>query len=143
MALHQLVYCSTAVSLFSREELMALARDAARQNADIGITGELFYCGGTFMQMLEGEGEVVRSLFERIAQDERHTFVELVFEGGCGERTFARWSMGLCVVDPDFALPQHEFLAVSRFFKHCDRLDSHVVSRALKARFEEMAAGAA
>ena len=46
-----------------------------------------------FLQILEGEKEVVQGLFERIKKDKRHTHVSLVSEGETPIRSFTGWSM--------------------------------------------------
>jgi len=51
------------------------------------------YHQGIFVQYLEGELEVVSSLFERIKVDARHYAVELLSNSNIYSREFDTWSM--------------------------------------------------
>ena len=91
----QLVYVSSSVKPFSNEELLQLLAKARRNNEKLGISGMLLYKDGDFMQALEGDEAIVRSLSARIATDSRHKGVNTVMQGLCAEREFPDWSMGL------------------------------------------------
>ena len=49
------VYVSSAVDLFSDEELLKLLDVSRKNNQALDVTGMLLYKGGNFMQFLEGE----------------------------------------------------------------------------------------
>ena len=89
-----LVYVSSAVKLFSPSELISLMAKSQENNAKKGITGMLLYKGGNFMQLLEGEEELVRNLFHKIAVDQRHQGEMVLLQGQSEERQFPTWSMG-------------------------------------------------
>jgi len=75
-----------------------LVTHASRRNSESGITGALVYSGTRFAQTLEGPGDAVEDLFERIRSDDRHI---LEAETGCefiDYREFKRWS--LCYAGP-------------------------------------------
>lgn len=94
VALFFLVYVSSATRPFSRsdlEELLATSRD---NNARAGITGMLLYKEGNFMQVLEGEEEAVRAVYDKIGEDPRHRGEITLQEGFTEERQFPDWSMG-------------------------------------------------
>ena len=59
----------------------------------------LLYGEGGFVQLLEGERERVRALFDRIARDPRHSRVFLALDGRTPARQFPDWSMGFRRVD--------------------------------------------
>lgn len=92
--LHQLVYVSAARHPFSPEELDHLLEQSRRHNGRNGLTGLLLYEDGSFLQLLEGPEQAVRTTFSRIAQDHRHHRVMTVHEVDVDERSFPAWSMG-------------------------------------------------
>ncbi len=61
-----LVYVSSATRPFSGEDLRALLATCRKNNAELGVTGMLLYKDGNFMQVLEGDEEAVRGLYEKI-----------------------------------------------------------------------------
>ena len=87
----RLMYASRAVGAMGHDDLAAVLKQAKAHNASAGITGLLCYCAGsnTFMQALEGGRAQVNALYNRIAQDERHTDGEwqvLGLDDGVGVR---------------------------------------------------------
>ena len=54
-----LVYASSAVDMFSMEELVCLLERWRPKNAALGVTGMLLYKGGNLIQALEGEADAV------------------------------------------------------------------------------------
>ncbi len=94
MSLKQYVYVSAADHLMSAEELADLLRQSRENNARDGITGMLFYHGGTFMQAFEGPPEQAEGLHARIAADPRHRKIIMLFQGEVSERQFGGWTMG-------------------------------------------------
>jgi hypothetical protein len=92
--MHFLVYVSSAVTPFSGSELVDLLKKSHEKNATLGITGMLLYKDGNFMQVLEGEEEVVRTLYTRIAGDPRHRGLHTLLQRPLAERQFPDWSMG-------------------------------------------------
>lgn len=95
------VYSSTAVRPLSEAELEELLRNSRANNQRLGVTGMLLYKDGRFMQALEGEETVVRTLLQKIAADPRHYDVRLLDEGFTEEREFSEWSMGFERLDGD------------------------------------------
>jgi len=90
----QLVYSSAATEPFDDAQLIELLRLARRKNARLGVTGMLLYHAGTFVQMLEGDEEVVESLFARIEEDPRHDETRVLLRRSDVPRTFGEWTMG-------------------------------------------------
>lgn len=89
-----LVYVSSAVSPFSQDELTDLLQKSRKNNNALGITGLLLYKDGNFMQLLEGDEDVVRALTAKIAQDPRHRGFIQLYSISIMERTFPDWGMG-------------------------------------------------
>ena len=60
----------------------------------LGVTGILLYKDGNFMQVLEGEKEVVMKVAATIEADGRHKGVIVLLQGEREQRDFPDWSMG-------------------------------------------------
>jgi hypothetical protein len=99
--MYYLVYISTATIQFTEQQLKDLLVHCHRSNSQAGITGLLFYCNKKFIQLLEGEKQVVTELFEKIKQDARHRNVVKLLEGTIANRNFPKWSMGFKAMDKE------------------------------------------
>jgi hypothetical protein len=89
-----LVYVSSAVNEFSPPELVDLLKTSHDNNAALDVTGMLLYKDGNFMQVLEGDEQVVRTLYAAIGRDPRHRGALVLTQGPIAERQFQDWSMG-------------------------------------------------
>ncbi len=94
MEMFHLVYVSSAVKLFSEEELQQLLEISRINNSKCGITGMLLYLEGNFIQALEGEKDAVLATNLRIARDPRHRGQLTLLQGEITHREFPEWSMG-------------------------------------------------
>lgn len=92
--MRQLVYVSSAVRLFTDQELAELLRVSRSNNERGGITGMLLYAGGNFIQAIEGPPDTVAALETRIGLDDRHRGIITLIDGPVEERSFPEWSMG-------------------------------------------------
>ena len=90
----QLVYASAATVEFSSEDLDTLLEGARKNNATLGVTGMLLFKDGSFFQVLEGEADVVKALYDKISLDKRHNNVLMLSNQIIEERNFGEWSMG-------------------------------------------------
>jgi len=90
----RIIYISRSTRVFERKELHDLLEGSRIRNSEVGITGILLFKNGEFLQVLEGEIENVRALYQKIDKDPRHDDVQLVSEDPCTERSFQKWSMG-------------------------------------------------
>lgn len=90
----QLGYASAATEPFSQEELEELLAKAREKNSSLGVTGMLLYHEGSFIQILEGQEQVVTDLYAKIAEDPRHANAMLLFKSEATERSFDQWTMG-------------------------------------------------
>ena len=90
----QLVYASAATIDFDDEQLDSLLSIARTNNATADVTGVLLYRSGSFFQTLEGPGDAVSELFEKISRDPRHTNVLVLASNQTVERNFGEWRMG-------------------------------------------------
>lgn len=117
-----LIYISSAVKLFSDDDLIALLNKSRKNNSQLGITGILLYKDGTFLQVLEGEAAVVRKLYDIIQSDSEHQGATIIEEGELHERQFRDWSMGFYNFDdkvtqaiPGFSQFMSKSLTISDF----------------------------
>ena len=94
------IYVSSAVELFSQEELMALLEKSRKNNSLLDITGMLLYKDGNFMQYLEGPNEAVVALLARIKADPVHRGVIVLLQEEHPEREFYQWAMGFKKINP-------------------------------------------
>lgn len=97
--LYHLGYVSTQTSKLTAEDLLDLLRVARARNRARHISGLLLHREDSFFQVLEGDAESVRQVFESIRQDRRHHRVEVLFEGEIEEREFPDWQMGFLELD--------------------------------------------
>ncbi|NOT25578.1 MAG: BLUF domain-containing protein [Acidobacteria bacterium] len=89
-----LAYSSAAARPLSAADLLDLLTRARKHNEMHGITGMLLYVDGAFFQVLEGNKDVLRALYEKIDRDTRHSNVLKLIEEPIDHRAFADWSMG-------------------------------------------------
>jgi hypothetical protein len=94
VTLSELCYISAASHRFDRAELDALLIKARANNRKLGITGMLIHHGGSFLQILEGQEAEVTALYDKIAQDPRHSHVLRLFRTPIRLRSFGDWTMG-------------------------------------------------
>ncbi|MEL6741328.1 MAG: BLUF domain-containing protein [Planctomycetota bacterium] len=92
----QLIYASRASEGLAPAQLESLRDAAARHNALHGVTGALLYGGGMFVQLLEGDRDVVRGIYDfRVRSASQHSDVTLLHEGPAERRSAGHWSMAL------------------------------------------------
>jgi hypothetical protein len=90
----RLMYASRAVEPVRADTLNLIMKTSTQNNATVGVTGVLCFSGAIFLQVLEGGRAAVSALYNRIAQDDRHTDVMLLSLEEIDERRFAGWAMG-------------------------------------------------
>ena len=90
----RLMYASRATETVRPEALSAILKKSTHNNPGLGVTGVLCFSGEIFLQVLEGGRLPVSQLYNRIAQDPRHTDVVLLSYEEIDERCFAGWAMG-------------------------------------------------
>ncbi len=99
--MRRIIYCSQATYDLSPEELVELLEKSRRNNERDGLSGMLLYSSQSFLQMLEGEEEPLRSAYERLDRDSRHTNLRLLADVEVTQEMFGDWSMGFEHVDDE------------------------------------------
>jgi len=101
MLQYQIVYYSEATKVFTEQDCIDLLVKANQYNRARDITGCLVYANNKFIQMLEGEHDVVSELYERIKNDPRHRNILTIIEMSVSQKLFPSWSMGFKYIDRD------------------------------------------
>lgn len=99
MSINQLIYISQATRKMSNSELLQIHTTAQQNNANIDVTGSLFYNGGWFLQVLEGPIETLQALYDKIEKDPRHKNSRVLYNEPAKFRTFSRWTMNMTNLD--------------------------------------------
>jgi hypothetical protein len=94
--MYHIVYMSRATRNLSTQELNDLCEHSADSNRKLRVTGLLVYDGHRYMQVIEGDADIVKGLMQRIACDNRHDHISYMADSPLKERAFAAWSLA-CV----------------------------------------------
>ena len=94
MPYHQLIYTSRPTIDFTEEILVEMLNASQKKNAKLGISGLLVLHDGKFIQLLEGPKENVRSLYDSIKNDPRHTDLKVELDTETALRAVPSWNMG-------------------------------------------------
>ena len=92
--MQNLIYLSSASYLFSEHDLLDILNKSRSNNTALNVTGLLLYCDGSILQILEGEQNVLDTLYKKIGRDQRHRSLIKMVDCSIGERSFSDWSMG-------------------------------------------------
>lgn len=126
--MYHLIYVSQAARPLSESDLIDILRISRESNTRKNITGMLVYLNDKFMQILEGEEETVKELFDHISADPRHNRVIQVLEGNATERTFKDWSMGFKrLYDGDELETLTGFKDIDRFFSTGETINGNLL----------------
>lgn len=91
--LQSIVYVSSAVRLFSAEEIRHLLDAARKRNQEYGVTGVLLHCDGNFMQYIEGPSAGLDHVYGIICTDSKHRGMIEIMRAPIDRREFGEWSM--------------------------------------------------
>ena len=97
--LFHLGYVSTETGDLGSDGMVELLTEAQRINTSRDITGLLLHRDRSFYQVMEGPEDIVRETFDSIEKDERHTAIDVLFEGEVDDREFPDWQMGFLNLD--------------------------------------------
>lgn len=132
----QLIYASAATVEFSTADLQQLLKLARENNESLGVSGMLVFHEGSFLQILEGEEEVVVALYNKIEEDDRHSNVLMLLRTEIDERSFGDWKMGFCDASQKANPKDSGFVDFFRKGKVFDLADADRAKHALM-RFRE------
>lgn len=117
-----LIYVSHAADGLKSSDLHDILKKAHEVNANLGITGLLLYKNKRFMQLIEGQEDAVRGLYQKILQDPRHRDLIVLQEDTEPERQFPGWSMAFRNLN---ALPSADKLESGEIEFADDALERH------------------
>jgi hypothetical protein len=99
-SLISLIYASRSTEYFHEHQIPDLLQQVRIANAKQEFTGMLLYISGSFLQVLEGQPEMVDAVFSKILRDKRHTQITLIASESIAERAFEGWTMMHKTLDP-------------------------------------------
>jgi hypothetical protein len=98
VTLRSVTYTSLARPDLEESDLEAIHETALRENAARDITGLLIFNGTHFLQIIEGDGDMLAQLVENLRRDPRHSGLEVRHDAPIEARSFPDWSMELVKV---------------------------------------------
>jgi len=99
MSLRQIIYTSQASEQFNKRNLLDLLHTSRGYNTIDNITGVLMHRDGYFLQIIEGEQDVIEDLFQRLNNDTRHENIKMILDRSIESRLFSNWAMGCADFD--------------------------------------------
>lgn len=133
----QLLYVSNASKELEGEKgIQDILKEAREFNAKNGITGVLMFRGGIFLQLLEGEEEVVTQLYEKIEKDPRHDNVINILKTKTDKRLYEEWDMGFKEVSDLDVKFVNEILSWNKLITNAEEIDEKLILHML-TRFKE------
>lgn len=129
--LYQITYRSEAVGDVTDSKISDILEVSKHNNSKLGITGCLIYKEDFFLQILEGEEEVIRKLYFTIKGDIRHENVEILHEGHSEERLFTKWDMAYAKLNSGEDSPDKDLSLINYEF---DRLKNHQANESFTYR---------
>ncbi|MCC4213063.1 BLUF domain-containing protein [Leeuwenhoekiella parthenopeia] len=96
--MYAICYVSDERKELNKEDLILLYEQTVYNNYREQITGVLIYKDGSFFQVLEGEHQIITSLFDKIKKDKRHMNVITLFKRE-SDRVFDDYLTGFSIVD--------------------------------------------
>jgi len=91
--IYQLTYQSNASYSPTPQDLESLLEKSRINNKEIGVTGCLVFFEKKFIQILEGQEELVKGVYKKISKDSRHQDIALIVENNTDRRLFPDWGM--------------------------------------------------
>ncbi|WP_282031454.1 BLUF domain-containing protein [Winogradskyella eximia] len=99
MSLRQIIYTSQASEQFNKRSLLDLLHTSRGYNTIDNISGVLMHRDGYFLQIIEGEQDVIENLFQRLNNDTRHKNIKMILDRSVESRLFSNWAMGCADFD--------------------------------------------
>ena len=109
-------YVSNASAKLSPEEIKTLMLDAKMFNDANNISGLLVYSDCVFFQVIEGEYEIVSTLYKRIKQDFRHYNILKILETKSEDRKYYKYKTKFIISYTNRALKE-----LLKLLKNSDR----------------------
>ena len=100
--LHRLIYYSRQMvqGEAADAEVDQIIRGSIGSNRAAGLTGLLLVHDGWFLQVIEGQREVLDRLLSKLETDPRHRNISVIDRTPVSDRRFADWSMANARITP-------------------------------------------
>jgi hypothetical protein len=102
----QLIYTSIPTSGMTPADAEDIAIRARDKNRISGVTGVLLISSSAILQVLEGEENTVRAIYQLITRSRRHRDCDLLLTRHCDARSFPKWTMAYRTVEYEIDLKQ-------------------------------------
>ncbi len=94
-----LIYGSNASSHLTETDLIDILNECRKNNKTVDVTGMLLYHDRNFIQVLEGEEDIVTELYQKISKDPRHENLLTYVKQPIDHRQFGDWEMGFVDIE--------------------------------------------
>ncbi len=121
--MYELVYSSQAIEGINQDDVSKILETSRDFNSKNNITGCLVFHNNEFIQILEGDKELVKKLFANIEKDSRHKNIILINEAEKTERLFKHWSMVYYKLDKNDIDNIQRKLAIQNFITFSEIAD--------------------
>jgi Sensors of blue-light using FAD len=95
MSICRVVFTSTAVRTAAEASFAEASKAIAAENKVSDITGLLLFNGRNFLEVMEGEEQIVRARYECIKTDPRHAGVVTISIDETDGRAFDTWTVAI------------------------------------------------
>ncbi|MCB7481470.1 BLUF domain-containing protein [Christiangramia sediminis] len=116
-------YVSSVNPNLTETQIQEVLNFSRNWNNDHDITGILLYSEGNFFQVLEGEKELLKTLFSRILIDKRHQNVMVIFEKEVSQPKFEDYQSDFISLDSRFE-PEE----IDVYFSQIEKLNPNIQS---------------
>ncbi len=98
MKLARLIYSSSLKPHVDHTEIKKIHEVAEEQNRKLRVTGMLIFGNENFLQAIEGDRDVINSLYDKIFHDPRHHQLIIRSYQEINDRKFNRFAMKLILL---------------------------------------------
>ena len=131
MQIFELIYYSIASPALNRNDISDILESSHKNNPKKELTGCLLYHKDAFIQILEGEKDVIESLFLKIEHDQRHYNVRRIYDDTKEDRLFKDWSMAFFDLDKDDTVDKSKIIYRQAFSEILNQTEPSTVASQL------------
>lgn len=122
-----IAYISCLDRQYTKDEFEILVSKFSESNRQHGITGVLYCNIRSIIQVIEGEPDMINSLWNNIKRDKRHHNIRKMLETDISTRIFPEWSMQY-VCDENCTTTTDVYHKINTMKRICMLLDTFKVS---------------
>ena len=127
----ELIYNSIADLDITEKDIKDILKEAIDFNSKNKITGCLLFHNMEFLQILEGEREIILELYGKLLKDKRHNTVTLINQAEISSVLFSDWSMAFKELSDSDMLSLKNHINIKDFHQLINNLDRQTVSKDL------------